>query len=255
MYLAPVSGSLSLLSLGEREREERWSRAGLERPFGQPGRASEHARTAAPFTGATAQKKKKITEVVASGTSGASLAAGARAGAEVFEKPSGDGDDDDDDDVGDDAGSGVSVRSRVSLDPLVDPPQLALTGSRPALRAKARKGCGTGRGPCRLPPVRARARSTGRGPGRARASLSLAANTAGPSCYTAPGRLDDRPLSLLVVLDSSRTGRARERSRVRRDAAKRGARRGRRGAGSRARAPRDVARYASLSPSLSYERE
>lgn len=59
MYLAPVSGTLAL---SDRERR---SRAGLERPFGQPGRASEHARTAAPFTGATAQKK----DVVASGTS------------------------------------------------------------------------------------------------------------------------------------------------------------------------------------------
>lgn len=172
MYLAPVSGPLSL------SLREEVPRAGLERPFGQPGRASEHARTAAPFTGATAQKK--MTEVVSSGTSGASLAAGARAGAEVFEKPSGDGDDDDD---GDDAQVGrvcpfVSRPSRR--------PSSAL--NRPTTRsARKRGGCGTGRGLCRLPPVRARARrAEARG---ARASLALAANTAGPSCCTAPGRL------------------------------------------------------------------
>lgn len=61
MYLAPVSGPSRSPS------ESVVPSAGLERPFGQPGRASEHARTAAPFTGATAQKK--ITEIVSSGTS------------------------------------------------------------------------------------------------------------------------------------------------------------------------------------------
>lgn len=179
---------------------ERRSRAGLERPFGQPGRASEHARTAAPFTGATAQKRcRRVVD-----ERGASLAAGARAGAEVFEKPSGDGDDDGD---GDDAqGSGVSVRSRLDLSSALQ------RAHRPTARsARKRGGCGTGRGLCRLPPVRARAHDGPR-PGGARASLALAANTAGPSCYTAPGRLDDTILRRPLL----RGRLAGERSRVRR---------------------------------------
>lgn len=189
MYLAPVSGPLSV----------RRSRAGLERPFGQPGRASEHARTAAPFTGATAQKKSRCRRV--GDERGASLAAGARAGAEVFEKPSGDGDDDDD---GDDARSGVSVRSCLSISRR---PSSALTGPRPAPRESA-EGVGPVAGSVGYHRF-ARARTTGRGPGRARASLALAANTAGPSCYTAPGRLDDHPPPLFE-------DDWRERSRVRR---------------------------------------
>lgn len=61
---------------------------------------------------------------------GASLAAGARAGAEVFEKPSGDGDDDGD---GDDAGRAcLSVRVSTSRRP-----SGALTGPRPAPRESA----------------------------------------------------------------------------------------------------------------------
>lgn len=124
MYLAPVSGPLALS-----ERERGRSRAGLERPFGQPGRASEHARTAAPFTGATAQKKRRRR---VGDERGASLAAGARAGAEVFEKPSGDGDDDGD---GDDAGRAcLSVRV---YRPLVDPP--ARSPAHGPLRAFARR--------------------------------------------------------------------------------------------------------------------
>lgn len=121
MYLAPVSGPLAL------SVREEVPRAGLERPFGQPGRASEHARTAAPFTGATAQKKRcrRVED-----ERGASLAAGARAGAEVFEKPSGDGDEDDD---GDDAGRAcLSVRVSTSRRP-----SSALTGPRPAPRESA----------------------------------------------------------------------------------------------------------------------
>lgn len=150
MYLAPVSGPLH--SLRERAR----SRAGLERPFGQPGRASEHARTAAPFTGATAQKRcRRVGD-----ERGASLAAGARAGAEVFEKPSGDGErrrrrrrrr------------SGVSVRSRLDLSSALQ------RAHRPTARsARKRGGCGTGRGLCRLPPVRARAHDGPRPGARAR---------------------------------------------------------------------------------------
>lgn len=156
----------------------------------------------------------------------------------------------DDDDVGRRRRSGVSVRSRVSS--TSRRPSSSLTGPRPAPRDSA-EGVGPVAGPGRLPPVRARALDGPRPGARASLSLSLAANTAGPSCYTAPGRLDDHPSSLAVL--SLRGLGARERSRVRRDAAKRGARRGRRGAGSRARAPRDVARYASLSLSLSLVRE
>lgn len=116
-------------------------RAGLERPFGQPGRASEHARTAAPFTGATAQKK--ITEIVSRRGRARSVSrpAGARAGAEVFEKPSGATVDDDDD--GDDArvSPGVSVRSRLDLSSALQ------RAHRPTARsARKRGGCGTGRG-------------------------------------------------------------------------------------------------------------
>lgn len=151
-------------SLGERG-------AGLERPFGQPGRASEHARTAAPLTGATAQKKK---DVVASGTSAERLSPlGREPGRKSLKNRRATGDDDGD---GDDAGRAcLSVRVSTSRRP-----SSALTGPRPAPRESA-EGVGTGRGLCRLPPVRARARTTGRGPGaRARASLALAANTAGP---------------------------------------------------------------------------
>lgn len=139
----------------------------------------------------------------------------------------------------------MSVRSRLDLSSALQ------RAHRPTARsARKRGGCGTGRGLCRLPPVRARARTTGRGPGRARASLALAANTAGPSCYTAPGRLDDhprRPLFERTTLGANAlafAGTLRSAARVVVDA----------GAGSR-RAPRDVARYASLSNSLSYERE
>lgn len=80
----------------------------------------------------------------------------------------------------------MSVRSRLDLSSSLQ------RAHRPTARsARKRGGCGTGRGLCRLPPVRARARrAVARG---ARASLALAANTAGPSCYTAPGRLDEHP--------------------------------------------------------------
>jgi len=57
-------------------------------PFDQPGRASEHARTAAPFNGGYGTMR--YTNCVSS--SERSVSRGARAGAEVFEKPSGDED-------------------------------------------------------------------------------------------------------------------------------------------------------------------
>lgn len=141
----------------------------------------------------------------------------------------------------------MSVRSRLDLSSALQ------RAHRPTARsARKRGGCGTGRGLCRLPPVRARARTTGRGPGRARASLTLAANTAGPSCYTAPGRLDDHTSS------SSLTRRlGGERSRVRRGRLRRAARVVVDAAPAHVGPPRDVARYASLflPLSLSYERE
>lgn len=122
MYLAPVSGPLS-------EREE-VPRAGLERPFGQPGRASEHARTAAPLTGATAQKKK---DVVASGTSAERLSPlGREPGRKSLKNRRATGDDDGD---GDDAGRAcLSVRVSTSL---VGPP--ARSPAHGPLRAKARR--------------------------------------------------------------------------------------------------------------------
>lgn len=141
--------------------------------------------------------------------------------------------------------SGVSVRSRLDLSSALQ------RAHRPTARSarESAEGVGTGRGLCRLPPVRARARrAEARG---ARASLALAANTAGPSCYTAPGRLDEHhhPSS-----SSSLTRRlARTLSRSRGDAAKSGARCGRRGAGSR-RAP-ERRRSIRLSFFLSLVRE
>lgn len=160
MYLAPVSGR----PLAEREEVPR---AGLERPFGQPGRASEHARTAAPFTGATAQKK----DVVASRTSAERLSPlGREPGRKSLKNRRGDGDDDGD---GDDAGRAcLSVRVSTSRRP-----SSALTGPRPAPRESA-EGAGPVAGSVGYHRF-ARARTTGRGPGRARASLALAANTAG----------------------------------------------------------------------------
>lgn len=134
--------------------------------------------------------------------------------------------------------------------PLVGPP--ARSPAHGPLRAKARRVWDLGRGLCRLPPVRARARTTGRGPGRARASLALVANTAGPSCYTAPGRLDDHPprrrrplfeddwrpnaLAFAAGLCEARRARC-----------------GRRGAGSR-RAPRETSLDTPLSLSLTLSR-
>lgn len=138
---------------------------------------------------------------------GASLAAGARAGAEVFEKPSGDG------------GrrrrrrrrrSGVPVRSCLDLPSTLHSSLWPAHG--PLRRQEGAGGCGTGRGLCRLPPVRAR--PNGPKPG-ARASLALAANTAEPSCCTAPGRLDDRPSSFVRSLSSLPLGE-RERENRRR---------------------------------------
>lgn len=180
MYLAPASVPLCS------HREKRWFRErALSGPLGQPGRASEHARTAAPFTGATAQRKK--IEVVATGTSAERLSPlGREPGRKSLKNHRATG-------TTTTATATtpvgrVFVRTRVSR-PLVDPP--APLSHRPTARsARKRGGCGTGRGLCRLPPVRAR--PTGRDPG-ARASLALAANTAGPSCYTVPGRLDDPP--------------------------------------------------------------
>lgn len=137
----------------------------------------------------------------------------------------------------------MSVRSRLDLSSALQ------RANRPTARsARKRGGCGTGRGLCRLPPVRARARrAVARG---ARASLTLAANTAGPSCYTAPGRLDDHTSS------SSLTRRllGGERSRVRRGRLRRAARVVVDAAPAHVGPPRDVARYASLSSSLSLSR-
>lgn len=136
----------------------------------------------------------------------------------------------------------MSVRSRLDLSSALQPAQ------RPTARsARKRGGCETGRGLCRLPPVRARARrAEARG---ARASLTLAANTAGPSCYTAPGRLDDHTLGSPLLREE------RTLSRSPGTAAKSGARVVVDAAPAHVGPPRDVARYASLSFSLSLVRE
>lgn len=143
----------------------------------------------------------------------------------------------------------MSVRSRLSTSRR---PSSALTGPRPAPRESA-EGVGPVAGSVgyhRFARARAR-RAEARG---ARAPRSRSPLTPrGRHCYTAPGRLDDHPRRPLFERRLART-----LSRSRRDSAKRGARRcGRRGAGSLSVAPRDVARYASLSHtlSLSYERE
>lgn len=124
MYLAPVSGPRSL-------REE-GSRAGLERPFGQPGRASEHARTAAPFTGATAQK---MFDVVASGTSAERLSPlGREPGRKSLKNRRATGTTTA---TATTPRSGVSVRSRLDLSSALQP------AHRPTARsARERGGCG-----------------------------------------------------------------------------------------------------------------
>lgn len=228
MYLAPVSGPL-----GERGGPER----GLERPFGQPGRASEHARTAAPFTGATAQKRcRRVGD-----ERGASLAAGARAGAEVFEKPSGDGDDDGD---GDDAGRAcLSVRVSTSRRP-----SSALTGPRSAPRESA-EGVGPVAGSVGYHRF-ARAHDGPRPGARAPRSRSP---------LTPRGRRVTRPpgVSTTILrrpLLREETGAANALA-FAGDAAKSGARCGRRGAGSRRAPERRRSIRLSFFLSLSYERE
>lgn len=135
--------------------------------------------------------------------------------------------------------SGVSVRSRLDLSSALQ------RAHRPTARsARKRGGCGTGRGLCRLPPVRARTRAP-----RSRSPL------------TPRDRRVTRPPGVstnIIILRRRRRpllrGRlARTLSRSPGTAAKSGARCGRRGAGSR-RAP-ERRRSIRLSFSLSYERE
>lgn len=117
MYLAPVSGPL-----GERGGPER----GLSGP--SVSLAARPSTRGPPPRLRGLRHKKRCRRV--GDERGASLAAGARAGAEVFEKPSGDGDDDGD---GDDAGRAcLSVRVSTSRRP-----SSALNGPRPAPRESA----------------------------------------------------------------------------------------------------------------------
>lgn len=142
----------------------------------------------------------------------------------------------------------MSVRSRLDLSSALQ------RAHRPTARsARKRGGCGTWvAGSVRLPPVRARARrAEARG---ARASLALAANTAGPSCYTAPGRLDDHPPRRRRRRPLFEDDWRRTLSRSPRDSAKRGARVVVDAAPAHVEPQRDVARYASLTLSLVRER-
>lgn len=238
MYLAPVSGPSH--SLSERERER-----GPERGLSGPSvsLAARPSTRGPPPRLRGLRHKKKMTEVVSSGRSGASLAAGARAGAEVFEKPSGDVDDDDD---GDDAQVRACLSVRVSTSRR---PSSALTGPRPAPRESA-EGVGPVAGSVGYHRfARARAR-------RAEARGARAPRSRSP--LTPRGRRVTRPpgVSTTILDVSSLSSRrlARERSRVRRGRCEeRRARCGRRGAGSR-RAP-ERRRSIRLSSSLSLVRE
>lgn len=124
MYLAPVSGPLTL------SESERGPERGLSGP--SVSLAARPSTRGPPPRLRGLRHNKRCRRV--GDERGASLAAGARAGAEVFEKPSGDG--------GTATATATTPVGRVCPFVRVSTsrrPSSALTGPRPAPRAKARR--------------------------------------------------------------------------------------------------------------------